>query len=264
MLVNFANSAIYYLSCHDKLFGFDVRDLFFRSCDFSFSVDVKKKVRRWKMFFYIGLGLLAIGAVFAGWIWLRYENRVLDTAGPGISEACAVDIPPGSNLLSFPDKPVAYGSIMPKWNVHLGNRYGQKVAWQPVNEEENGFVISSTSRESELWLASAPVLAAPAMKFSTQACVKKSPDFSGSIALALVLVKQRESRSMDSAGNGKTVFETNQNFAVKEPNIPRKNKWLLAKQTVTLPARSYSLVFQIRGKFQGTVFIRDMRFERRK
>ena len=226
---------------------------------------LRKKVRKWKTLFWIGIGLMVIASALAGWIWMRHQSRVLDTAGPGMSAVSAADFEPEINLLSFPAEPIPWGSAIPMWHVHLGNRYRQKVAWAPVDEERLGFELCSAGPQSEISVASPAVFASHGIRLSAQARMKKSPDFSGSVALVLVLVQQKEpGQNRDPDGLMPVSFETNRNFIVKEPNIPRKHGWFLAKQTVTLPARSHSVVFQIRGKFQGTAFIRDMRLERKK
>jgi hypothetical protein len=51
-------------------------------------------------------------------------------------------------------------------------------------------------------------------------------------------------------------------FLVKEPNQER-GEWLLGQKTVTLPAQSESILFEIRGRFVGEVAVRDCALVRR-
>jgi len=177
----------------------------------------------------------------------------------------AADFALESNLLSFPESVITPDDPMPNWNIYLGDRFHQQAEWALVEDGIPGFILRSNNQHSEIRLTSQVVHVSAGMHLSMNARIKKSSDFSGNVAIVMILVQNMEALSNRGSSAFKTVsFETNQHFAVKEPTMYRKDGWCLAKQTKNLPARSHSVIFQIRGKFQGTVFIRDIHLERKK
>lgn len=231
---------------------------------------LKRGVRRWKRLFIGMAAALMVLAGLAGWIWMRQARLAAHFPGSDMPAIQAADFAPASNLLSFPDQPVAAGQNIPKWTAHLGNRYRQQALWTALENGEPGFVLRSTDAQREMWISSAAILVSPGMRFTLQALVKKSPDFSGSIAVVVPLV-QRGAAAAPAAGSptakhdarGSTALETMQKFVVKEPTLPRADGWSLVKHTFELPARSYAVEFQIRGQFQGAAWVHDLRLERK-
>ncbi len=220
---------------------------------------LERKLRAWKILSIASAVAILAAAALAWSAWTREKNRELVITGSEMSVVRAGDFAPESNLLSFPSAPVEAGAPIPHWSLQLGDRYRQRAKWASVGSGKNGFVIHSSNREAELTLNSAAIHAAPGMKLCMQAYVKGSGDFAGNIAAVLVLVQQQVGR--DHPGAPSITFETNLNFVVKEPNQLRQDGWMLAQQTITLPARSRSVMLQLRGRFQGVVFVRDLRLE---
>lgn len=221
---------------------------------------LQRKVKTWKTLFAAGVLLLVLAVALAAGIWTREKKRELLLPGYEMSALRAADFAPESNLLSFPGTPVDAGSPMPRWNVFLGDRYSQRAAYARLEEGGHGFVLNSANHDAEFRLSSAPIHVSPGMRIRMQGLLKGDGDFRGNVAFALILIQQRDI-PRTGIGPEPVSFETNRNFAVKEPNIKRQEGWALAQQTLSMPARSHSVIFEVRGKFRGTAFIRDMRLE---
>lgn len=219
---------------------------------------LRRKARKWKMMFMAGSMLLALTLTIGIGAWLREKTRTVHVGGTRMMAVRAADFAPESNLLSFPEAAVQPGSRLPHWNLSLGDRYKQQASWTQIEQDTYGFVLGSGSHDAEMRLGSAPVHVAPDMRLRLQGYVKGGDDFSGNIAFALVLVQRT-----GSAEEATLSFETNRNFVVKEPTLRRRDGWSLAQQTIDLPARSHSVTFEIRGKFQGVAHVRGARLERR-
>ncbi len=222
---------------------------------------LERKLRVWKTLSIAGATAVIAAAALAWNAWNKEQNRVLAIPGAEMSTVRAGDFAPESNLLAFPSAPVPDGAPLPHWGARLGDHHRQKAGWGPVGDGKDGFILHSSNREADLTLSSAAIHVAPGMKVCMQAYVKGNGDFEGSVAAVLVLVQQQVAR--DQPGAPSISFETNLNFVVKEPNQPRQDGWLLAQQTVTLPARSRAVIFQLRGRFEGVVFARDIRLEQK-
>ena len=109
-----------------------------------------------------------------------------------MSSIRAEDFALGNNLLSFPETPIPPGNPVPNWNIHIGDRYHQQAAWALVEGKNSGFVLRSDNPRSEIRLASHAVHVSPGMRLSIQARVKKSSDFSGSVAIVMALVQKTD------------------------------------------------------------------------
>lgn len=223
---------------------------------------LRRGVRRWKLASAAAAAGVALAGALAFWFWQRPRDPAVDIPAVERQSVRAVDYAPESNLVSLPAAPVAAERALPNWDRHLGDGVRQWIAWGPVDGDQQGFLLRSEDAGRELWVESAPVHVTPDMKMTLHAQIKKSDDFAGSLALALVLV-QRVEGGRRAADGGALVFETNRNFAVKEPTLARQEGWSAAKQTVELPARAHSVALQIRGRFQGTALVRDVRLERK-
>ena len=208
----------------------------------------------------IRIMVMVLTVAFVAGMWRREKNRVLYIPASVKAAIRAIDFAPTSNLLSFPETTVHPGSPMPHWDIYLGDRYSQQAAWTQVDKGTIGFLLQSAKSDAEIRISAEPVHVAPGMRMRLQSYVKNDDDLIGNIAFAIVLIQQRDT-VRTGIGLAPTSFETNLNFVVKEPTLRRRGGWSLAQQTITLPARSHSVIFEIRGKFQGSVRIRDVRLE---
>jgi len=224
---------------------------------------LRRRVRWWKRLVIGLVAFLIMMAGFGGWIWMRQIHPESDVPGSDLVAVRAVDMEPGVNLLSFPPLPMASGTAIPKWSVHLGNRYRQQALWAALENERPGFILRSEDSQREIWISSASIHVSPGMRLTLQALVKKSPDFSGSLAVVIPLVLRVESPSPETDASGAPILETRPQFVVKEPTVPRADGWSLVKQKFELPVRPHSVKVQVRGRFTGIVWIRDLRLERK-
>ncbi len=228
---------------------------------------LRRRVKWWQRL-VTGLAVvLVVMAGLGGWVWMRQMHAEIDIAGSGRMAIRAVDTAPAVNLLSFPDQPVTSGNVIPQWDVHLGNQYRQQALWTSLDDGQQGFVLRSKDPQKAMWISSAPIHVSPGMRLTLQALVKKSPDFTGSIAVVMPLVKRVELPSVKTArppgADAAATFETIHQFVVKEPTLDRADGWSLVKQTVSMPARAHAVEFRVRGRFTGVVQVQNLRLERK-
>ncbi len=212
---------------------------------------LRRRVRRWQQAAAGALLLLLLAAAAAAVVSWRQAHRRQTRAGAPLPARHARHLAPGDNALVFPAAAVPAGQPVPGWDIHLGDRYHQQAAWGPLPDGRLGWRLAST-RPQDLRLVAAPVFAAPAMKFTLRGRLWKSPDFQGSLALAVVLVRQT------AAGP-----EQLEQFVVKEPLRVRNDGWSLVQTTFDLPARADALRVQVRGRFTGSAALCELTLERK-
>lgn len=218
---------------------------------------LRRRIRKWKTMFLAVLIILLIGLSVSGVLWLRaiFQRSVI--SGIGKTEIQAEQYAPQVNLLSFPGGPVKAGKVIRGWSIHMDDRFSQQVSWGKVDGESLGFIMRSTNPRKELRISSPAMQVVPGMKMTLQVSAMKSRDFSGTLEAVIPLGK--EPADVDKNKSGAVRMEMIPNFVVKEPNVPRRDGWMYGQQTFNLPARSRTVHFQVRGKFKGTVFLKNLR-----
>ena len=213
---------------------------------------LQRSVKKWKLLFSailcLGLGL----ATAVGFTWWRFYNRTLDITDTVMTIISAVTVPNDQNMLSIPQVSFPPGKPVPGWSIHMGDKRKQSARVDCSADIGPVFVLSSATRKDELKLSSPEIRVKPGMKLCLETLFKKGNDFSGNIAVVVLLTRKPES--------GKEVVEQ---FIVKEPNQPKQGGWLLAKKTFSMPADACSIKFQICGKFTGEAMIRDISLSRK-
>lgn len=134
------------------------------------------------------------------------------------------------------------------YTIHIGNKRQQTVYFCD-SAKERLMCMKSTS-DAPLILQTAPIPAESNQKLSFELAIRKSPDFKGSAAAFVSLTKNL---------NG--VSEQTRRYLIKEPNMSRKNGFLVAKQTFTLPANTTHVSFGLTAEFNGTLEISTLRLE---
>jgi len=214
---------------------------------------LKRKVTRWRLLSSILLAGLVAGAAVLGTARWRYLNRSRLIADRSLVPRNAVAFPVDGNILDLPASAVLQDSVIPGWEVHLGDKNAQGAAVEKDDEYGAVVVLRSQTDRDEMRLSSPDIRVQPGMRLSLDALFMKENLRSGNIAIVISLARQ----------SGDTVATVDQ-FVVKEPNVKRRGGWLQAKQTFDVPAGGVSLRYQVRGKFVGEVGVRDMSLVRRK
>lgn len=230
---------------------------------------LRRSAARWRR---LALGVIAavvaMAAIFSSaWVYC-IPRRMEIRAGP--DAAAMANVPsPELNLLSFPDKPVPAGRPFSGWTISLDDFRRQAASYGETDPGAMGFVLrSGNMRESgvsrfsafladwigasrEMRLVSDPIPVKQGMKLQLSALCRKSGDFSGSLCLEVLL--KRDSESVD--------FKTEdmERLLVKEANQPRKDGWFSAQQTFEVPARGRFVALLVRGRFDGSAWIKDLR-----
>lgn len=208
---------------------------------------LKRRVRTWRLvsaaFLCIAIATLSAAGAAA---WCR-ATRSLILPDPDARPIESTAIPANETLLHIPGVPVPAGSAIPGWTVSLGNKRRQQAA---VIEEAGGehvLRLVSTSMDDDISISSPAIAVKPAMAFYPDALFRKSADFTGTVALAASLIRQ-----------GKGGQETSGQFYVKEPNQVRPDGWIRARQRFDIPAGGMVIQYYIRGRFTGTVEVKDI------
>ncbi len=217
---------------------------------------LRRRMRRWQLLAAGALTILVMLLAAAGILAWRYAHRQADLIGPPLPAVRMLDPATGNNFLAFPEIFTAANQPVPGWQIHLGNRYRQRVAWELVDGRP-GWNLHS-GRENELWIASPLISVTPDMKFTLQGRVWKSNDFNGSLSVVISLVRRVAS---GPAPSGST--EVLERFVVKEPTRVRTDGWSMVKQTFEIPVRAEAIRVQIRGRFKGAASLCDLRLERK-
>lgn len=219
---------------------------------------LRRRIRRWQKIAMLVSAMLMALIIIAGAISVRQARREMEIASAPMPELNARATALGANLLMFPETPIPANQPVPGWRIQLGNRYTQQAAWQPDADHTSGWQIRSDSM-APLHIESPLINVAQNMKFTMQGRIRKSAEFKGSLALAIVL-----ERRLAGGDDPHPRLETIQHFVVKEPAAPKSDGWSAIKHTFDIPANAQNIRFQIRGRFEGAATLSELRLERKK
>ncbi|MFW6152672.1 MAG: metallophosphoesterase family protein [Verrucomicrobiota bacterium] len=214
---------------------------------------LKRSVAKWKALTVAGIAALALVSTLALGAWWKASNSSQTITPPLFSTIPVPSQVNDKNLLSIPDNTVMAGNPVPGWQLYMGDRDLQSISFGTASNEPSAFVFSSSNIKKELALRSKAVRVKPGMRFTVEAMIKKSKDFDGEIAACLTRTKQGKSG------------RTDEQFLWKKPVWDRGDGWFMAKKTHSegLPDNVVSVRYEIRGKFQGTVLMKEPALTRR-
>ncbi len=205
----------------------------------------------WRKRCAIMAGLALAGSLCATALYWQYGNPAINIMGKPMAQVKAAEMQINGNLL--PPLQFAPARTMPPgWHCRLGNRLRQSAAFISTPDTPVGLRLNSDTKRVPIKLSAATVLVEPAQRLQLRAMIRKTNDFSGSIAVVVGIGKDAESG-----------HETVPRFHVQEPTLRRSDGWEMAQRTFTIPAGGEKLYYSIDGNFTGTVEIRDIELLRR-
>jgi hypothetical protein len=126
----------------------------------------------------------------------------------------------------------------------------QKVSIIPLKRSHFAIQLESSALGSDLSLSAPIIPVTPGQSWNMSGLFEKHTNFSGSIAMAVILTGKNEKGTY-----------TNQNFAIKEPFLVRADGWMKVRQAFTIPAGGKTIQVQIRGRFHGTIRLKNPTLE---
>lgn len=139
----------------------------------------------------------------------------------------------------------APGLPLSDFDVLLGNKRRQAVS---ITEAEQAYLLTAASRSNApLILQSPKIPVEPGSRLSLEVLIRKSSDFEGS-AWAFVGTTRRTPEGA----------ECTPRFLVKEPNIRRKDGFLMARHTFDVPANTSEVYFGLEMTFNGSIEISQL------
>jgi predicted phosphodiesterase len=218
---------------------------------------LRRRVRVWRAAALALLTMvLGLGACLAAY-WNRHADRSLRVAGAVLTPLDASLWPRESNLVALAAEPTRPNEPLPGWSLHLGDSRRQSVRVETLEEGDPALTLESAAPRADLRLISRDILVEPGARVAVQAMIRKDPAADGTLALLLL-------GSPDLPGEKPEAEARFETLAVKTPNEPRQGGWLLARQTLDLPARIRTVRVVLQGRFSGTARVKDIRFVRRK
>lgn len=214
--------------------------------------ELQRRVTRWKGLVAALTALFLIAAGTTAFTLWRHAHRGLRIASPGIIPVRAATIAVDRNLLPAVAAPSAAGDPIRGWRILLGHRRKQTVRAVRTAGDSAALALSSATARDEIRVTAPDIHVSPGMTLCMEGAFLKGAAFAGNAALAASLRKQVDGRivSVDP-------------FIVKQPNLPRRGGWLLAKQTFDIPADTVALTLEVRGSFTGQLLVKDLALVRR-
>lgn len=191
------------------------------------------KARRWKASFAVTLITLILGLGTAGTAGYRhYTKKLIIEAGQHPSGS-------GTQLAGLD---LERGTCLPlkDFSILLGNRRKQSAC---VKRSTETSCLQIASGSYDVILIQTPAInARGGQKLALEALIRKSPDFRGNATAFIAVTKKVNGRTQHS-----------QRYLVKEPNLPRKNDFLLARHTFELPANTTHVALGLAARFSGSI-----------
>ncbi len=186
--------------------------------------------------------LLGTGAVLSH----RHATRrlVIDATG----QVLAPPQPPCDISLLHPLQRTPESNTLSGWNVSLGNHRVQQLTPQTHTGQLH---LASRDADAEIRIVHRAIPVLPGMKFCLRAQFKRLENFRGDLGTWVVLLKQE--------GGRPTRIDP---FTSKQPNLRRKEGWLEARETFTIPTGATAIEVGIRGTFSGEANLRDISLHR--
>jgi len=214
---------------------------------------LQKRVRKWRSLFIIAiLAMLSIIAiVFTVWIRAATRRETIASASASASTDAglsAVD----RNLLSLPTAPVPAGQAIPGWIINLGDKRRQSVRVDNSPADHSMIFVLDSASDQDLSISSPQFEVKPQMKFQMECSFKQAADFQGEVRLEIQLTRGTTRRTQTAQYNPKL------------PTMKRRDGWMAASGTFTLPEGSILAQLRIYGRFTGEVWVKDISFERKK
>jgi predicted phosphodiesterase len=181
----------------------------------------------------------------------RFRERELLIPASPILQHCASSGP--TELLCAPDAPIQAGLPIPGWDQQFGDAKQQSVQ---VLKEESGllFRLASDTARREIRLISQTISATAKERLTLEGSFRKHPGTQGS---ALLVVSLSRIKPGDSS------IEYVDHYVVKEPLVARKDGWMTARQTFTVPGNTTSLTVSIRATINGTLDVKNVSLQSR-
>lgn len=210
---------------------------------------LKSSIRHWQRLFGAATLIVLISLLAGFWIW-RDQRDYGAVIGSGSLVITTTPLPAKINLLPQPLNPIAFGHVIPGWQIQLGDNRYQKVSFIPMKKEGYGFQLESKKNDSDITLSAPLIHVYPGQSWSMSGLFEKNSSFAGTALMTVTLIRQNEKGTI-----------TNHNFAVREPSLARADGWMKIRQSFTIPADGTSIKVQIRGKFLGTIRAKNLTLE---
>lgn len=209
--------------------------------------DLQRRITRWRLLTLALLMLLALAA--AGSLLLRHRHarralRLRDRLWPATLVVPTAD----DNLVPPFSTAAPPGQTGSGWMITLGHKRRQSLAIVPEPDGVAALELESRGADEPILLDLPPLAVRPGQRIAVDGLFRKSPDFKGTVALRIGLVRY----------NADGQPQLTDQFMVKEPTTARGD-WQQARQTsAPLPAGSEEVRFSLVGRFSGKVRVRDL------
>ncbi len=205
---------------------------------------LRRRAGRWRLLFLL-LALTSVaGAAWARHAWQSRGTADMDLDDPALTPLNAMQAPAGQNILApLPkDGPGRRGTIT-GWRIHLGNRTKQGVVPKVTADGPTSLELTSSDL-SDMWLHGPTIQVQSGMKLTgTMRLFVR--EMEGEVTLNLIVNRVRD---------GHAVSEIH----TANPGRKRRDGWLSAQKTVTVPAGATSMEYEIRGRFRGAVLVNNL------
>lgn len=210
----------------------------------------RHRLARWRRLAALLILLICLCAAAFAWWFYREQHRVLLLTGDEFAPISASA--KAANINLFHDLKLAdhAAPAPPGWKFEIGDRYSQQIEFGTKNDEYAVRLRSAKAAKPIRIIAPEVIDLKPGMKLVLNFLCRKNADFNGTAAAAIAL--QRATTTGDNVS---------ENFVVKEPELPRAGKWLLAQKTFEIPANGKAVRFEVRASFAGTLDIKTAALE---
>ncbi|MEI6970630.1 MAG: metallophosphoesterase family protein [bacterium] len=212
---------------------------------------LQKRVRRWKLMFALSstAALLLMVAVARAWMLKTDRHATIGDAAfaaPVRASIFAAD----TNMLSCPTNAIAPGSPIAGWTVFLSDTAAQGAGLESGGPQSPP-CMTLQSDGGEIRVSSRGFIVEPGTKLQMSALFRHEPGFTGDIWIGLELTRQTP--------GGETINHINP----KPPSASRKDGWLAAQGTVTMPPGAKLIRFEIYGKFNGNTRVSSISLKKK-
>lgn len=189
---------------------------------------------------------ILVGVILSGvfvWRKLPHTSEIM-----GAGTAVLTDT---GNVLDIPQRTVAPGAPIPKWNIRMEDKYRQSVGVNLDPFRNPFYYMRSRNTDKEIHMTSAPIAVQAGQAWSLESSFQKRDSYKGKFTLTVIALRK-----------GAKGLERTQKLLEKQPGAVGVDGLAKVTETLTIPDGTTAMTVEMRNSATGMILIRQLSLKR--